>query len=131
MILYRFQDAAGRGPWTGSSGAWLYNSASKIGPDCSTMTGPSDDAGEELHKWWRSYVLPFDPWFATASIEQLLRWFPCEIGRAEMKRVGFVLAELDCPREHCVVGDTQVVYNKLYARLVRTFDIVTLEPISC
>lgn len=130
MILYRFQDAKGNGPWTGEQGAYFYAEVRECGDHPSTMTCPADDEGEELRAWWRAFPRPFEPWFATSSIEQLLRWFPCSIGRAKMRELGYVLVELDCPREFCVVGDTQVVYNKPYARGVRTYDIVTLEEVK-
>lgn len=125
MILYRLQDKYGRGPWEGCDGAFLYNASCMIGELCSTMPTPKDDDGPEFREHFAAYGV--DGWyFACASFEQLIYYFPCEYGRAAME--GYEIVVLECPRVFTRVGNTQVIYRPERATITQRLDRVTLQP---
>ena len=104
MLVYRMEDADGRGPFRNSGVMWKMSEAmgrNRDDFDCFHNDFPTPD--EEGLNFTRDHKC------GCVSLRQLVTWFPRPC-RDVLAREGYDLVVLSVPDALCEVGEEQVIY---------------------
>lgn len=116
MLVYRYEDEAGHGPFAGQHLAWDFTDAMlEAGryPECDDPDDP-DCWHNRFPTHWEEGLDDDDMDDGVcgfSSIRQAVRWFPKPC-REIMARNGLVLEAFEVPDDAVLIGDHQVVFDR-------------------
>lgn len=130
MIIYRFENPCGRGPWRGG-GEHAYNAKQRhdkwhllgdmpsLGMDveCDSDAGKLHDDTQGDHGLY----------FAFETKEQIEAAAPCPHGREALHLEGCRLSIFRVDRRDVHLGNTQCLFDRPYAKKIGELNPVTLE----
>lgn len=105
MVIYRIENAAGKGPYFGEPTDWCETFHCEM----NGQPGPNDDQG--IKGFWNSSPAHKQYRFGFESMAQLNTWFTPKELKA-LKRLGYKIVkikETDCAK--VVRGDKQVIFK--------------------
>lgn len=126
MLVYRYENEDGYGPFTGGHLAWDFTDAMlEAGryADCDDPGDP-DCWHNRFPNLWEEGLNAPDDWedrCAVRSPRDVVRWFPKPC-REVLAREGFRLAAYEVPDDAVLTGDHQVVFDASRAVTARLED---------
>ena len=127
MLVFRVENDGGDGPFTsivpdgegGEIPAYLYDSASTVGPSCHTIPTPV----KEGYTFYNMSVNRGKK-FGFYSLTDVVKYFPCPSGREVLQRINYNVSVYDVSDEGdeaVVRGSEQVAFNEAYAKRIDRF----------
>jgi hypothetical protein len=131
MLVYRFENDKGQGPWWGNA-VTAYDRHQRTRDkyhSCGDMPAPSSRLEGAVHDHWsagslRGFIFGF------ASLDQLKAAFRSGVGRAAMGAVGQRLKVFEVPDGAVFTSPAQCIFERGDAVQVGELDLRTLKPLG-